>query len=219
MLSYCTFAGCFAAGTRVALTSGSDIRIEKQTGGLKIIAMGGEVTTITDEFVDHLLSAGQKLVGFNDDTPFAALHHPFWTTEGWKCLDPDTAKDENPDVDFKLLQVGDIIFYMTQTDPLLYQPIKIRRFVFTTLQEPTKVYGLHLDGPRSYHANGYAVMANYPVLTKKRVREGMKKLSEEERESLTSALSSVNVELDKVLGSWARDALDEMGLSARMISD
>ena len=207
------------AGTKVTLTSGNDIRIEKQTGGLKIIAMGGEVTTITDEFVDHLLSAGQKLVGFNDDTPFAALHHPFWTTEGWKCLDPDTAKEENPDVDFKLLQVGDVVFHISQTDPLLYQPIKIRRFVFTILQEPTKIYGLHLDGPRSYHANGYAVLANYPVLTKKRIREGMKKLSEEERESLTAAISSVNAELTKVLGSWARDALDDMGLSARMIKN
>ena len=159
------------------------------------------------------------MVGFNDDTPFSALHHPFWTTEGWKCLDPDTAKEENPNVDFKLLQVGDTVFQIAQTEPLLYQLVKIRKFTFVTLEESTKIYGLHLDGPRSYHANGYAVMANYPVLTKKRVREGMKKLSDEERESITSALSSVKVELTKVLGSWANDALDDIGLTSKSIED
>ena len=167
--------------------------------------------------MDNVQSAGLKLVGFNDDAPFVALHHPFWTTEGWKCLDPETAKGENPDVDFKLLQVGDTVFRIAQTEPLLYKPVKINKFTFTTLQEPTKIYGLHLDGPRSYHASGYAVMANYPVLTKKRIQKGMKKLSEGEKENLTSALSSVKVELTKLLGSWASDALDDMGLTPKMI--
>ena len=216
---YIIFTGCFIAGTKVVLTSGIDFSIEKQTGGLKIMAMAGEVTTITDEFVDHVLDKGQKLFGFNDDTPFAALHHPFWTTEGWKCIDPETAKEENPDVDFKLLQVGDIIFRIAQTSPFFYEPVKIHKFTFLSLEEPTKIYGLHLNGPRSYHANGYAVMANYPVLTKKRIREGMKKLSEEEKESLAFALSSAKVELTKILGSWAEDALDDMGLTTKYMKE
>ena len=211
--------GCFAPGTKVMLTSGKDLNIEKQTGGMKILALGGETTTITDEFVQEMLSEGEQLFGFNDDRPFAALHHPFWTAEGWKCLDPETAKEENPDIDFNLLQVGDIIFHIAQTEPLLYKPIKIHKFTFQTLQEPTKIYGLHLDGPRSYHANGYAVMANYPVLTKKRVREGMNKLSEEEKGRLQSTLSSVKIELSKVLGSWANDALDDIGLTAKMVNE
>ena len=151
------------------MTSGHELSIEKQSKGIKLLALGGETTIITDEFVEHVLDAGQKLIGFNDDTPFAALHHPFWTTEGWKCLDPETAKEENPNVDFELLQVGDIIFRIAQTKPLLYEPVKIQKFTFLTVQEPTKIYGLHLDGPRSYHANSYAVMANYPVLTKRRI--------------------------------------------------
>ena len=207
------------AGTKVQMSNGQELSIEKQSKGIKLLALGGETTTITDEFVEHILDVGQKLVGFNDDTPFAALHHPFWTTEGWKCLDPETAKEENPNVDFKLLQVGDITFRIAQTEPLLYELVKIRKFTFLTLQEPTKIYGLHLDGPRSYHANGYAVMANYPVLTKKRIREGMKKLSEEEGNGLTSALSSVKVELNKVLGSWANEAFDDMGLTASAVED
>ena len=203
----------------VKLSDGQELPIEKQRQGIKILALGGETTTITYEFVQHTLKEGQKLFGFNDDTPFAALHHPFWTTEGWKCLDPETAKEENPDVDFKLLQVGDIIFRIAQTNPFLYEPVKIHKFTFLSLEEPTKIYGLHLDGPRSYHANGYAVMANYPVLTKKRIREGMKKLSEEEKESLAFALSSAKVELTKVLGSWAEDALSDLGLTTNDMKD
>ena len=201
------------------MSNGHEIPIEKQSDGIKVLALGGETSTITDEFVEQILDAGQKLVGFNSEPPFAALHHPFWTTEGWKCLDPETAKQENPNIDFKLLQVGDVIFRIAQTEPLHYKPVKIHKFTFTTVQEPTKIYGLHLDGPRSYHANGYAVLANYPVLTKKRVREGMKTLTEEEKERLTSALSSVKGELSQVLGSWANSALDDMGLTGSNIED
>jgi len=189
------------------------LKLEKQSGGLKILSMGGESSVITDEFVSHTLNKGDRIFGFNDDTPFAALHHPFWTTNGWKCLDPETAKEENPDVEFKLLQVGDIIFQIAQTKPFLYEPVKIERFTYKILEEPTKIYGLHLNGPRSYHANRYAVMANYPVLTKKRVRNGMKKLADDEKEKLVSTLSSVKNELTKVLGSWAKDAFEDIGLT------
>ena len=197
------------------LTNGTSLNIEKQTGGLKVLALGGETTTITEEFVDHILSAGLKIFGFNNDTPFAALHHPFWTTEGWKCLDPETAKEENPDVDFKLLQVGDTIFRIADTKPLVYEPIKIRQFTYHILQEPTKIYGLHLNGRASYHANGYAVMANYPVLTKKRIRSSVDDLAQEEKEKLRSAITSVKVELTKVLGSWAEEAFDDIGLTEK----
>ncbi len=193
-------------------TDGSELAIEKQMPGIKILAIGGEATTITDEYVEHNQEAGQQLFGINDDNPFAALHHPFWTTDGWKCLDPELAKEENPSTDFKLLQVGDIVFRIAQTDPLLYEPVKIHGFTFTTLSESIKIYGLHLDGPRSYHANGYIVAANYPVLTKRRVEEGMKKLSQEEKDRLKLAVTSAQRELSKVLGSWAKSAFQDMGL-------
>ena len=172
------------AGTVVTMNSGQDLPIEK-SGQIKLLALGGETTTISDEFVEHTLEASKKLVGLNDDRPQLA-------TGGG---------------------------YRLPHCPLLYKPIKIHKFTFQTLQEPTKIYGLHLDGPHSYHANGYAVMANYPVLTKKRVQEGMNKLSEEEKGRLRSTLLSVKIELSKVLGSWANDALDDIGLTANAIED
>jgi len=196
----------------VTLSNGKEIPIEKQRSGLKILAHGGEITTITAEYVENTLPAGHQLFGINDDMPFASVNHPFWTTEGWKCLDPEGAKQENPDVDFKLLQVGDVVFKIAQTNPLLYQPIRISKLTFRTLSEPTKIYGLHLDGPRSYHANRYVVAANYPILTKKRVQEGMKLLNEQETRKLASAITSARSELTKVLGSWASNAFEDMGL-------
>jgi len=51
-----------------------------------------------------------------------------------------------------------------------------------------------------------------PIRTKKRVGEGMKKLSEEEKDRLKSAISSAQHELSKVLGSWAKSAFQDMGL-------
>ena len=205
-------AGCFTAGTKITLTNGKEIPIEKQAVGLKLLAQGGETTTITEEYVDNDLLPGQQLFGLNDDDPFASLNHPFWTTEGWKCLEPEGAVEENPNIDFKLLQVGDIVFRIAQTNPLLYEPVKVHKFTFMTVTEPSKIYGLHLDGPRSYHANGYVVAANYPVLTKKRVCEGMKKLNDDEKKRLKTGLTSVQSELTKVFGTWAESAFKDMEL-------
>lgn len=203
----------------IKLSNGQELAIEKQSAGTKILALGGETSTMTEEFVEDTLVVGHKLFGFNNEVPFATLNHPFWTTEGWKCLDPESAKEDNPNIDVNLLRVGDIVFRVVQMNPFLYEPIKIKQLNIKTLEEPTKVYGLHLDGFRSYHANGYAVMANYPVLTKKRVQDAMTKLSVEERENLRAGISSVKAELTKVLGSWADSALTDMGFTETAIED
>ena len=205
------YVGCFSAGTKVTLASGEEMAIEKQTVGLNILSNAGEITTITIEFVENEIGAGRQLFGINDDEPFATTNHPFWTTEGWKCLNLKAASVENPDVMYGILQIGDTVFRMAQTDPLLYEPITINQLTFTTLSEPSKTYGLHLNGPQSYHANSYVVAANYPILTEKRVHDGMKKLSNGEKESLKSAIGS-GKEVEKVCGKWAKAFYDSVNI-------
>ena len=195
---------CFSAGTMITLASGEEMAIENQRAGLKVISSAGEVTTMTNQLVEN---AGGEIFGINGEEPFATPNHPFWTTDGWKSLEPEAAKEENPDINYGVLQIGDTVFRIAQTDPLMYEPIKISQFTFTTISEPT--YGLHLNGPQSYHANGYAVAANYPILTKKRVQDGMKKLDEGEKDGLMSAIRSDKEEMMRVVGNWAHAFLDE----------
>ena len=111
----------------MTLASGEEMAIEKQTVGLNVLSNTGEVTTITNEYVENELEAGGQLFGINDDEPFATTNHPmaFWTTEGWKSLNLKAASEENPDVEYGILQIGDTVFRISQTDLLLYKPVTI----------------------------------------------------------------------------------------------
>ena len=178
--------------------------------GINLISNAGDITTITSEYVENDIGASGQLFGINDNEAFATPNHPFWTTEGWKCLNPAAAFDENPDIQYGSLQIGDTVFRIAQTTPLLYEPIRISQLTVMTLSEPSKTFGLHLNGPQSYHANGYVVAANYPILTEKRVHDGMEKLSNGEKESLMSAIGS-GKEVTKLAGKWAKLAFQSVG--------
>ena len=209
LLSPTAGGSCFSAGTRITIASGEEMTIEKQMFGQKLVSNAGDITTITNEYVENEIESGGQLFGINNDEPFATPNHPFWTTEGWKSLEPEAAREENPHISYGVLQIGDTVFRITQTYPLLYEPVTISQFTIITFSEPSKTYGLHLNGPQSYHANRYVVAANYPILTKKRVQDGKKKLSGGEKENLVSAIGSGGKEVMKVLGKWASAFLDE----------
>ena len=98
---------CFSSGTMITLASGEEMAIEKQRAGVKVISSGGEVTTMTNQLVEN---AGGEIFGINGKEPFATPNHPFWTTDGWKSLEPEAAKEENPDVNYGVLQIGDTVF-------------------------------------------------------------------------------------------------------------
>ena len=193
--------GCFAAGTAIAIPGGDKIPIEKKWGGLHIVSVGGGFTTITKDYKDKEAAVG-TLFGINDGEPFASPTIPFFTPEGWKVVDPEAAKLENPYITYQGLQVGDTVYRIGKMDPLLYEPVKIKRFTFTTLSTPTKVYGLHLDGVQTFHANGYMVSSNNPIATSSRIQEAFMNLSKEEREGVLMALESSRRDMSKVMGNW-----------------
>ena len=204
--------GCFLAGTKVHLSCGQDINIEEVKDGMKVLSHGGTVSTQTAECVQPLIPKGELIFGFNGEDPFFFSGHAFWTTEGWKAVSPLVCQEENPDVKVGTLQVGDIVFRIAQVDPLLYQPVVVRRFTNMQLQEATKMHGLHLVGSRSYHANGYVVIMNYPMLTQKRLQDGFAKLSPEEKARLATATKQIVPELSKALGGFVSSALVNTGL-------
>ena len=99
----------------VTLACGEEIAIEKQKVGLNVISNAGDITTITSEYVENDIGAGGQLFGINDGNPFATPNHPFWTTEGWKSLNPEAAFEENPQIAYGVLQIGDTLFHIVQT--------------------------------------------------------------------------------------------------------
>ena len=179
---------------------------------MKVLSHGGTISTCTNEDVANLMSEGETVYGFNEENAFFSAGHAFWTTEGWKAIAPDIAREENPDLLVGTLQVGDIIFQIAQFSPLLYEPKVIRSFTTKKLDVATMMYGLHLIGCKSYHANGYVVIMNYPVLTQKRFSEGIFKLNPEEKARLATALNTVVPELSKTLGGFIPPVLGKAGL-------
>ena len=206
---------CFTKETQITLASGKQLPIEQVTAGTKILAHGGDISTVTEEDVQNHAPDGHYTFGINEDEPFFAPSHPFWTTDGWKCLFPAPATEENPHMDFKQLQIGDIVFRIVpNTDTLMYKPVRIRKISMKRVDCPFTFYGLHLDGVRSYHANGYVVAANYPVLTEKRIKESFQKLSEEEQLKVSDGLRSMVPELNKLFGGWLEQSLTKLGITS-----
>ena len=154
-------------------------------------------------------------LGINDGKPFASPSTPFLTIEGWKVIDPKAANVENPFATYGTLQEGDTVFHIANMDPLLYKPVKIERITFTTLSIPTKVYGVHFKGYKTFHANGYVVTSNYPVLSLSRVMKVFKNMNQEDQEGLFRALSSSKREMAKVLGRWYYRFIREMEKAAK----
>ena len=204
--------GCFTAGTKVIISNRQCMSIEEVTEGMKILSHGGTISTQTNEQVATLVPMEETIYGFNNEDPFFSRGHAFWTTEGWKAIDPQLAREENPDLAIGTLQVGDIVFCIAQSSPLLYKPVIIHDFTSRKMEAATTMYGLHLTGYMSYHANGYVVVMNYPQLTQKRLRDGISKLNLEEKAHLASAVSTVIPELSKSLGGFIPPVLANAGI-------
>lgn len=211
---------CFLAGTRVITSNTESINIEDVTEGVKILSHGGTISTQSSERVTNLVPSKEKIYGFNEEDAFFSGGHAFWTTEGWKAVAPELAREENPDLAIGTLQVGDIVFRVAQSKPLLYKPVVIHTLRSRDLDVDTIMYGLHLTGYKSYHANGYVVIMNYPQLTQKRLRDGMSKLNSVEKVRLVTAVNSVLPELSKCLGGFIPPALGNTGfLPADEVND
>ena len=204
--------GCFMAGTKVTLSNGQHLNIEAVKEGMKVLSHGGTISSQTKEEVANLMPENETIYGLNDESPFFSAGHALWTTEGWKAIAPEIAQEENPDLVIGALQVGDIVFRLVQFSPLLYEPIVIRNFTSKRLDIATMMYGLHLTGYKSYHANGYVVIMNYPLLTQKRLLEGIKKLNPEEKARLVTAINMAVPELSKTLGAFIPPVLANAGL-------
>ncbi|MEM7181975.1 MAG: hypothetical protein AAF518_13745 [Spirochaetota bacterium] len=199
---------CFLAGTPILLSDGQEAPIEEVRQGQEVVAKDGAVSIQTEEQVITHLKQDLLIYGFNEFAPFFSGGHLFWTRDGWKALEPEIAEMENPGRSAGKLEKGDIVFRVKSHEPFAYEQIQIESFQSKSLPAGSAIYGLHLlDGPRSYHANGFCVAMNYPVLTQKRIQDGFAKLTPEERRYIARSLEPVLPLLRHAVGDFIEEPL------------
>jgi hypothetical protein len=186
--------GCFIPGTKVILSDGSDCNIEDVSPGDRVLSFGGRCCKQSDEQVKQVLG-DQLIYGFNEHTPFFTGGHCFQTTDGWKAICPELSKHENVTLDPGKLQVGDMVFKRDEYGK--YETVEIKKITSESYPLETITYGLLLIGDNSYHANGFVVAMNYPVITAGYMRKGLSKLSTKERKRVMKHFGKIRPELNK----------------------
>jgi hypothetical protein len=188
------------------------VPIEDIKVGDEVLAKDGSTAIQSREKVVVEVPENTEIFGIDDGVeqhePFFRAGHMFWTPEGWKALQPETALMENPDRSVTKLEEGDCIYRVKGIDPLSYEKVEIKGFTKGILTERGKLYGMHLvDGPRSYHAGGFLVGMNYPLLTQQRLTDGLNKLTDSERRTLRQNLRPVLPVLNAAIGPFLETAV------------
>lgn len=195
--------GCFTEGTQILLKDGSEIPIEKVSHKHTVISRDGIDSSHSEEKVIQILNHNTVVYGFNEESPFFSAAHPFWTKQGWKAINPDIARQENPSLMVSKLAVGDVVYRVKSIKPMEYEEILIKNFTRKIIKKGEKIYGLHLiDGPASYHANRYHVKMNYPHITEHRLTKGFSTLSQSERQLLEKQIKPVMPLFKKAIGDF-----------------
>lgn len=197
----CPDSGCFAAGTPLHLADGT-IPIQNVRVGDAVLSHGGRTSEHGHERVIVEFEAPQMLFGINDYDPFFVGAHPFLTPEGWKCINPNGARDQNPMLEFGTLAEGDVVYQLESTDPCRYREVKIERITSRAVPAGTRVYSVYLMGERTFHVHGFVVSTNYPMITAARLMQGFARLTPEERAVVAEAILPVMPMLTAAIGRF-----------------
>ena len=110
----CIGGGCFVGGTRVRMADGSDKPIELVEPGDRVLGRGGKINRVRS--ILYPMLGDRPLYSLNGGTAFVTASHPFLTTDGWKAIDPDAAREEVPGLDIERLTVGDVLLSVTSSE-------------------------------------------------------------------------------------------------------
>ena len=204
---------CFLPCTEVMLYNHKCITIEHLKENDKILGGEGNVGVISSEKVALVLENDTHLFGFNEDKPFFLASHPFWTQDGWRAVDPHTAREENAWLEVGQLTEGDFVRRISsiQGNEIHYQWVEVKSIHSQVFPAGTKVYGVHTrEGPRSYHANGYLVLENYPEITAQSTADGLGKLSFDEQKKLQETFNHLDPIVTKAYGPAIAKAMRSM---------
>ncbi len=142
---------CFAAGTKVNMQDGNEINIEDVKVGDKVVSQSetGEKTVSTVTKLDQPIREHMCRLDFLDNISLKMTEeHPLMTTDGWKALDPNQTKNENPDLVVQKLEAGDKVM----RDDGTFSELKS----VSCWSGRTPAYNLILDGKaHTYFADGF----------------------------------------------------------------
>ena len=150
------------------------------------------------------MTKGNYWYGINDDKPFFTEGHSFESTnKSYICINPDIAKKENIIFDYKKMKVGDYVYkynYETKEKEL----VRINKITRELVTKNTHSYGLYLTGDRSYYANGYAVLMNYPLITLERSQNAFKLLETPRKQLFQKIFTEYGHIFDYLLPYWKK---------------
>ena len=152
---------CFIAGTMVRMADGTDMKIEDVMPGDTVKGKDGDNKVIQ---LDHTVLGYRKLYAFNGSNNFfVTAEHPFWTTDGWKAINPEATKEESVDLYNELtgsLKVG----HKIQTLDGIVRIKSIESKEINKADLP--LYNFHVENDHSYFADGYCVHNKKIICTK-----------------------------------------------------
>jgi len=150
---------CFIAGTiAIVVENNKQInkKIEDVVIGEYLLGLDNSINKVVE--YDRPITHGRPIYGFNGKQEFTTTEHMFLTTEGWKALIPEHAKEHHHETFKKLgmnlnsvLSVGDILILKDNKQEEL-ETISVKEVDYNT-----KLYNFKLGGNNTYVANGYIV--------------------------------------------------------------
>eukprot|EP00357_Protocruzia_adherens_P018490 CAMPEP_0115014558 /NCGR_PEP_ID=MMETSP0216-20121206/26162_1 /TAXON_ID=223996 /ORGANISM="Protocruzia adherens, Strain Boccale" /LENGTH=425 /DNA_ID=CAMNT_0002384345 /DNA_START=50 /DNA_END=1324 /DNA_ORIENTATION=+ len=158
-----------------------------------ILGARGGISKLSDRAKFGQTPCATIFYGINDHPAFFCAGQPLWTNGGWKAIDPEMAKKENPWLDVSRLSVGDYIYRLntetTAPGKVEYDKIKIKSFSSRTISQGSPKLNLHCrEGARSFHANGFLLANNYPEVTATRTAKNINRLSLKEKNKIIKNL-------------------------------
>lgn len=160
-------AGCFVAGTRVAMADGTSRPIELLAPGDLVLGRAG----VNRVFASLRPTLGHRpLYALNGGVPFVTSGHPFLTTIGWKAIDPVATHAEVPGLPVGKLTVGDRLLALTgvavpagagpvgsAAPDARVVPVALARVTAHAANPATPLFNLRVDGDHTYIANDLVV--------------------------------------------------------------
>lgn len=164
-------AGPFlAAGSPVTMADGTSKSIDEIRVGDRVLGQNGAINPVLS-LEPHPLGKN-RVYSLNGGQAFITANHPVWTAEGWKVIDPGSARSQQSGAPMARLGAGDILAWLNLGDdrsllrPARFGPSDPAGRLSPAPAHPvqpawtaaaTTVYRLTLGGDYTFFAGGYLV--------------------------------------------------------------